>query len=250
MSVYGSKKEISTQMNPRQRKGVGLKKSPDRDTVQLSRMLRDSGVQAKLKIGQPNDRYEQEADRVAARVMVSPDSVRGTAPVAGGISPLTVQRAEEEEAQPKSLQRQEEEEEELQTKLQRQPVEEEEEEVVQPLQMQRQEEEEEMAQAKGEGLSFVPAQLSLQMSGLRGGGRRLPESERAFFEPRFGVDFSGVRVHDGGQAALVARSVRARAFTLGQDVVFGSGQYAPGSERGRKLLAHELTHVVQQKGGK
>ena len=73
-------------------------------------------------------------------------------------------------------------------------------------------------------------------------------SERAFFEPRFGVDFDDVRVHSDTRAAHVARSVNARAFTLGRDVVFGAGQYAPGLDGGRRLLAHELTHEVQQSG--
>jgi hypothetical protein len=77
----------------------------------------------------------------------------------------------------------------------------------------------------------------------------LPESERHFFEPRFGADFSQVRVHADGQAAEAARAVNARAFTLGRDVVFGGGEYQPRSSEGSRLLAHELTHVVQQNGG-
>nr|QNO51016.1 hypothetical protein EDLMLJLI_00009 [Methanosarcinales archaeon ANME-1 ERB6] len=67
-----------------------------------------------------------------------------------------------------------------------------------------------------------------------------------FFEPRFGVNFGQVRVHTGTQAAESAQVLNARAYTLGQDVVFGEGQYAPGTAVGRRLLAHELTHVVQQ----
>ena len=78
-----------------------------------------------------------------------------------------------------------------------------------------------------------------------GGGVPLPKSERTFFEPRFGRDFSGVRVHRDARAAGLAASVHARAFTHGEDIVFGGG-HAP-SDRG--LLAHELAHVVQQGGG-
>ncbi len=81
---------------------------------------------------------------------------------------------------------------------------------------------------------------------LQGGGRPLSGSERSFFEPRFGTDFSGVRVHSDSRAANVARSVNARAFTLGHDVVFGAGEYSPDALPGRKLLAHELTHVLHQ----
>lgn len=236
-----------------QRQPDSRKRNPAVETVQLSRLLRDVGGQAKLKIGRPNDRYEQEADRVADRVMSAPDTSSQSAPLAGGITPLKVQRQEEEEeAQTKLLQRQPEAEEEepLQSKrLQRQAEEDEEEEMPQAKLLQLQEEEED-AQAKGAGTSVAPAQFSSQLNGLRGGGRPLPETERAFFEPRFGVDFSSVRVHEGGQAAQMARSIQAKAFTVGRDVVFGSGQYSPGSSQGRKLLAHELTHVVQQGGGR
>ncbi len=79
-----------------------------------------------------------------------------------------------------------------------------------------------------------------------GTGQPLAESERAYFEPRFGHDFSGVRVHTDSRATDLARSVNARAYTFGREIVFGAGEYAPGSSGGRLLLAHELTHVVQQ----
>ena len=78
------------------------------------------------------------------------------------------------------------------------------------------------------------------------GGRALPDSERRFFEPRFGQDFSRVRIHTGAQAGKAARSVNALAYTLGPDVVFGEGQYWPGTDSGRRLLAHELAHTIQQ----
>jgi hypothetical protein len=91
--------------------------------------------------------------------------------------------------------------------------------------------------------------LESQIQAIRGGGQPLPKSERAFFEPRFGYDFSRVRVHSDAQAAEAARAVNARAFTLGLDVVFGAGQYAPWTTEGQRLLAHELTHVVQQSRG-
>lgn len=78
------------------------------------------------------------------------------------------------------------------------------------------------------------------------GGSPLDAGSRAFFEPRFGHDFGSVRVHTGPEAAAAARSIHARAFTLGRDVAFAAGEYDPHSERGRGLLAHELVHVVQQ----
>lgn len=80
---------------------------------------------------------------------------------------------------------------------------------------------------------------------LRAGGEPLDEATRAFMEPQFGYDFGRVRVHTGETAAQSAQAVNALAFTAGHDVVFGAGQYRPGMEAGRQLIAHELVHVVQ-----
>lgn len=82
-----------------------------------------------------------------------------------------------------------------------------------------------------------------------GEGTPLPESERAFFEDRFGRPFESVRIHRGGSAETAAGAIGARAFTLGDDIAFGRGQYRPGTGEGRRLLAHELTHTVQQDRG-
>ena len=81
-------------------------------------------------------------------------------------------------------------------------------------------------------------------------GQPLSKSERTYFEPRFGRDFCQMRVNADTRAVEVARAVNAQAFTVGQDVVFGAGQYAPESSTGQRLMAHELTHVVQQSGKK
>jgi predicted nucleotidyltransferase len=80
------------------------------------------------------------------------------------------------------------------------------------------------------------------------GGAPLSAGLRALFEPRFGQDFGDVRIHTGDDAAAAARSIDARAYTLGTGIVFGAGQYQPDSRDGQHLLAHELTHVVQQRG--
>jgi uncharacterized protein DUF4157 len=85
------------------------------------------------------------------------------------------------------------------------------------------------------------------VSALRGGGTPLSAHARSYFEARFGYDFGGVRVHTDPGSAHLARSVNAQAFTVGTDIVFGIGKYAPDTEGGRHLLAHELTHVVQQR---
>jgi Domain of unknown function (DUF4157) len=80
-------------------------------------------------------------------------------------------------------------------------------------------------------------------------GQPLDASARAYFEPRFGHDFSRVRIHNDSAAHEAAASIDAKAYTVGSDLVFAPGQYAPHTPEGRQLLAHELTHVVQQAGG-
>lgn len=84
---------------------------------------------------------------------------------------------------------------------------------------------------------------------LRSPGQVLDRATRAWFEPRFGFDFSSVRLHTGEQAANSAREIGAQAYAAGEHVVFGRGAYTPGTSAGRRLLAHELTHVVQQTQG-
>jgi hypothetical protein len=121
--------------------------------------------------------------------------------------------------------------------LRRQPLDEEE------------EEEEEILQAKeasGRTLQVAP-NLVGQIDGLRGRSQPLPRPVRAFFEPRFGCDLSQVRVHTDTRAAETARWVNARAFAIGNSVVFARGQYNPQSKEGQRLIAHELAHVIQQR---
>ncbi len=89
-------------------------------------------------------------------------------------------------------------------------------------------------------------EVATQVEALEGRGRPLSGVERAYFEPRFGVDFGRVRLHAGGEASQTARALGARAFTVGEHVAFGSGEYARETAAGRRLMAHELTHVVQQ----
>jgi hypothetical protein len=177
-----------------------------------------AGIQAKLKVGQSGDIYEQEADRVADAVMRMPEP---------------------------GVQRQTEEEEEL---ILTKPLTEQ----ITPL-VQRlvEEEEEEFLQAKelsGQTLEISP-NLEARINAIRGGGQPLPASTRTFFEPRFGYDFSKVRVHTDAHGDMLNHALNARAFTAGQDIFLRQGEYNTGSSSGRKLLAHELTHVVQQSGG-
>ncbi|RRB18416.1 DUF4157 domain-containing protein [Larkinella knui] len=108
------------------------------------------------------------------------------------------------------------------------------------------EDEEKRLHKKGDGSLAGAEAPSAVHQVLQAGGQPLDSGARSFLEPRFGRDFSGVRVHTGPQAAESAQEIGARAYTVGNHVVFGSGHYAPHTNRGRALLAHELTHVVQQ----
>ena len=176
----------------------------------MESLFKSGIIQAKLKIGKPNDIYEQEADRVAEQIVSSSWSV-----VNNQMEEGEIQRQTEEEER-------------------------------------KREEEEEMLQLKKMqgNIPEVTPDLESRIQSVRGGGQPLPKSIRAFFEPRFGYDFSQVRIHNDPEAAKLARALNAEAFTYGRDIYFGEGRYNPGTLTGKKLLAHELTHVVQQKGDK
>lgn len=236
-------------------------------------LIQSGKLQAKLKIGKPNDIYEKEADRTADKVMSMPgkQSFVQSKSVAEQIAPLVQRKEEEKEEAQTKLQRQEEEKEEnAQAKLQLQPEEEdrkppqeeekeeaqaksqiqkqEEEKEETQTKLQRQEEEKEEAQTKGApgGTPNVSKGTEASIKDMKGRGQPLPESTRSFFEPRFGTDFRQVRVHTDTKAAETAKAINAKAFTKGKDVVFGANEYSPGTSSGKKLLAHELTHVIQQ----
>lgn len=103
------------------------------------------------------------------------------------------------------------------------------------------------AEVGGDGTIATGTETSIASS--LGAGQALPETARQEMEQRFQTDFSGVSVHTGSEASQLNRQLNAKAFTVGQDIYFDEGQYAPGSSDGDRLLAHELTHVVQQSGG-
>jgi hypothetical protein len=220
----------------------------DSDQTAAMPIQRSAGpaIQAKLKIGRPGDEYEQEADRIADKVI----SMSG--PV---VQQQAIKEEEEEkpiQARPLAAQ--------ITPLIQRQPEEEEEEEFLQTkpfasqitpfIQRQLEEEEEEelqMQASTSQALEVTPS-FEARINAMKGGGQALPQSERDFFEPRFGCDFSQVRVHTDTEATKAAKALNAKAFTTGHNVTFGPGQYAPETSGGKQLLAHELTHVVQQNG--
>ena len=218
-------------------------------SLQVRAILHRASVQPKLTIGAPNDHYEQEADRVAEQVMRMPEPrvqrqdepveeedeekevpTIQTTPLASTMTPWVQRQPELEAEEEKALAS-------VPTREADELGEEKEDEAA-------------LIQAKhvpGRSAEVTPG-LAAHIQSLRGGGQPLPASTRAFFEPRFGHDFRQVRVHTEARAAETARALNAHAFTVGRDVVFGAGQYAPDTLQGQRLLGHELTHVVQQHG--
>lgn len=182
-------------------------------------------VQAKLTVGAPDDKYEQEADRVALQVMAMPDSA----------------------TKPQSIQRQSQEDETLHKQSLADSI---------TSVVQRSEDEEDVQtkpsvqRAVNSGANDADSSLESRLSAAKGGGSPLTSEVRAFMEPRFGTDFSAVRIHTGSTAVQMNKELHAQAFTHGSDVYFNEGKYNPGSNEGKQLLAHELTHVVQQTGAK
>lgn len=161
----------------------------------------DDVIQAKFKVGQPNDKYEQEADCIADQIMRMPEP---------------------------GIQRQS----------------------TTPENTTEGEEEDFLLMFKsytGKSPTLSPG-LTTQLQAQKTGGQPLSQSSRSFFEPRFGRDFSQVRVHTGNTAAGMARELNAQAFTYGKNIFFNDGNYSPGTSSGNNLLAHELTHVIQQGG--
>jgi len=166
---------------------VGLEAKAQKAEIHC--ILHSTGAQAKLTIGQPNDKYEQEADRIAEKIVNMPET-------SGFKNNSPLKRTPKTKEMPR-------------------------------------------------GETKVPQQFEITINSMKGKGHSLPESTREFFDPHFG-DLSQVNVHTDDKAERSAKELNARAFTVGNNIMFGSGQYSPESKTGKKLLAHELTHVVQQ----
>ena len=156
-------------------------------------------IQAKLEVGAINDRYEQEADRIAASV---------TSKTSNAVQPKIQRRYKNdkpsEQPQPK--------------------------------------------RSDLLGATAVEPEVEARIAQVRGRGQPMGDDVRTDLEHKFGADFSGVRIHANLEADVLNRSLEARAFTTGQDIFFRQGEYQPGSQQGKQLLAHELTHVRQQSG--
>ncbi len=187
---------------------------------EIRQILRRKSVQPKLKVGAPNDKYEHEADRVMTMPAPAPDVLQ---------QPFETQD-EELQAIPMP--------ESAKAPLLRQPSGQEEELQAKP---------QPGATPAGTGVEAPRSAGTEPLAGL-GRGRPLSSPLRAFFEPRFGREFGTVQVHDDDDAHDRARAFNAQAFAYGRNLVFGEGRYQSWSHQGRRLIAHELAHVVQQSG--
>jgi hypothetical protein len=164
-------------------------------------------VQCKLTIGTVNDPLEAEADAMADKIMRMPDT------------PLIQRKCASCKEEEKQLQ------------LQRKPLAA----SITPF-----------IQAKGTESGTASDSVTQQINASKGSGSNLDNHTQSFMESRFGADFSAVKTHTSNDAVQMNRELGAQAFTVGSDVYFNSGKYNPESESGKHLLAHELTHVIQQ----
>jgi len=180
----------------------------------------NESIQTKLTVGAPGDKYEQEADSMAAKVMTMPDSAIK--------QPIQRQTDSQTEA------------------VQRQP----EVNSITPLVQRSWGEEEEVQMKSGverasDGSTQASSSIESRLASSKGGGSALPDDVRSFMEPRFGADFSDVRVHKDSNALQMNKELGAQAFAHGSDIYYGAGK-SPGKD---ELTAHELTHTIQQTGG-
>ena len=175
-------------------------------------------IQAKLIVNQPGDKYEQEAERVAEQIMRQPQpelslNNKFTTKKSGEYSTCLhqnayTQRQVRERKEAKTIQR----------------------------------------RANAIGVSDINLGLSNQIRNSQGKGQALDTRTLSFMESRFGMGFDNVRIHTDSEAEQMSRSLQARAFTCGSDIYFNREEYNPQSREGQHLLAHELTHVIQQTG--
>lgn len=215
----------------------------------------NNAVQTKLTVGPSDDKYEREADRVADTVV---QNMNSTPAIPGHLSSVQTRPSVTPLVQTKCAECEEEEKQqdkEIEKKgnsLQPKPAfesnAEPEEEALQ-MKCDHCEKEEKKIQRKSEGAAApAPASVVAGLSASRGGGSPLSPDTNASMSSAFGRDFSEVRVHTGQQAAAMNRELNAQAFTHGNDIYFGEGKYSTADKAGNHLLAHELTHTLQQGG--
>ncbi len=210
---------------------IKRKSKQNEDSKPSSGQFFKQTVQQKLKMGEANDKYEQEADRVADKV-VNQSNVDGVQkkegeeelqqkPIANEVTPL-VQKMESSEEEPVQMMQ--------------------EEESVQKM------DEEESVQKKEASSGTASPSIESRLNQSKGKGKQMDGGIKSEMESGFGNDFSKVNIHTDENAAQMSQDLGAQAFAHGNDVYFNKGKYNPESSKGKHLLAHELTHTIQQSG--
>jgi hypothetical protein len=204
-----SKSLISNRPNIYDNQNVALKNESSENKSRLS--FQNIPIQPKLKISKPDDPYEKEADRVAEKIMKMPLTTSET-----------ISSKKDQDA--------------LHRKCSKCEMENEE-----KLDIHRQ------VQSSSSTYLEPPNEIEQKIDPIKmSQGSPLDSSTREFMEPRFGFNFDDVRIHTDSNASKANASINARAFAMGNDIYFNDGEYDPKTTKGRTLLAHELTHVVQQ----
>ncbi len=181
----------------------------------VQRLLRSGRIQTKLQVSQPGDEYEKEADRVAEQVMRMPSSEE----------PFLQTKIPDNEKINRKCKSCEEEEDKESKKI--------------PISRKENGNSSDLLNISDGASKDIDSTLSQS-------GSPLDSSTREFMEPRFGYDFGNVRIHTDEQSSISAQKVNALAYTVGNNIVFNKNRYEPNLREGKKLLAHELTHVLQQ----
>lgn len=240
----------------------------------VQRLLASQGVQAKLSVAPPDDAFEQEADRVADEVVGKPGQAGATQTAE---APAAVHRLSERVHRAPAKEKDDKKKEGGKGQAEKEPPKgdkggggkdkgdkgdkggggkekkKEDDKVKRKAAIMDDEEKKEKEDepverfAEDQAVPEVTPELELDLDRLAAGGQPLSEELRSLLEPRFGRDLGDVRIHLDAEAAGAARELEAQAFTRGEHVFFGAGYFEPHTAEGRWLMAHELTHTLQQK---
>jgi hypothetical protein len=194
---------------------------------------KNEAIQHKLTVSQPGDPFEREADHVAEQVMNTP----GTAGLDQETPTLAAPSVSRWTGNSGDIGREEGEEEPGENTAETEEVEQEKLLNISSLLS---------SKGRSNKIRTPSTKITKQIHSMHGGGKPMDAALRNFFEPRFQRDFSNVRLHTDARAAETTKSLNARAYTVGEDIAVSPEEYQPNTPAGRKLLAHELTHVVQQ----
>jgi len=196
-------------------------------------------LQTKLKIGKPNGKYEKEADQVADNVVrkIQKSPATNHSKQSSGAGPLTIQRTENQNDQEEELQKKEDDHNIEGVEIQKKPIFESNADPV---------EEQEVQRVSSGNETHVNTDLVQKLNQSKGKGESLNPEVQGKMESNIGADFNNVRIHTDDRAAEMSQQLNAKAFTQGSDIYFNKGQYDANKQSGKHLLAHELTHTVQQ----